>query len=196
MRRPEADWPALLDAAARDCVRVLSTVPDDDFARHAHGLQWSCRTTLDHVVEGLLGYAALLTSGAEHRWTSLLGMLRPGLPLEHCLEGVATTATLLSRAVATATPDARGWHPWGMSDAAGFAAMGVTELTMHTHDMTRALDVAWQPDPEHCAPVVERLFPDAPEHAEPDELLLWCTGRKALPGVARRESWQWRGGVW
>lgn len=183
------DWPELLDAAAHDCVQVLSTLPEDAFSQRAHGLEWSCRATLDHIVEGLLGYAALLATGAEHRWTSLLGTLRPGLPLEHCLEGVATTATLLSRTVA-ANPDARAWHPWGTSDASGFAAMGITELTMHTHDITLALGVSWRP--ERCAPVVARLFPDAPTHPDPFALLLWCTGRGELPDVPRRDRWQWR----
>ena len=187
------DWPALIDATAHDCVQVLGKLPEEDFSRRAHGLEWSCRTTLDHVVEGLLGYTALLATGAEHRWTSLLGTLRPGLPLEHCLEGVATTAALLSRVVATSGPDARAWHPWGTSDASGFAAMGITELAMHTYDITRAHGVEWRP--EHCAPVVERLFPDAPKYSDPVALLLWCTGRGELPGVPRRESWQWHGAV-
>lgn len=182
------DWPALLDAAADDCVQVLSTLPEDGFSRRANGLEWSCRATLDHVVEGLLGYTALLTTRATRRWTSLLGTLRPGLPLEHCLEGVTTAATVLSRTVA-AHPDARAWHPWGTSDAAGFAAMGITELTMHTHDITQAFGVDWRP--ERCASVVERLFPDAPWHSDPSALLLWCTGRSELPGVPRREHWQW-----
>jgi hypothetical protein len=186
------DWPTLLDAAAEDCVRALATLPEAGFTRRAHGLEWSGRETLDHVVEGLLGYTALLATRAESRWTSLLGSLRPGLPLEHCLEGITTTATLLSRTVAASPPDARAWHPWGTSDAAGFAAMGITELTMHTHDITGA---QWRPDPEHCAPVVERLFPDAPHHADPVALLLWCTGRSDLPGVPRREKWQWHGQV-
>jgi hypothetical protein len=73
--------------------------------------------------------------------------------------------------------------------------MGVTELTMHTHDITQSLDAAWRPDPEHCAPVVERLFPSAPRHPDPVELLLWCTGRGELPEVPRREQWQWHGEV-
>ncbi|GAA3643259.1 hypothetical protein GCM10022267_32280 [Lentzea roselyniae] len=186
------DWSTLLDATTDDCVRVLGTLPEDGFSRHANGLNWSCRVTLDHVVEGLLGYTALLTTRAERRWTSLHGSLRAE-SLEHCLEGVATAATLLSRTVAAATPDARAWHPWGTSDAAGFAAMGITELTMHTHDITRAFGVEWRS--EHCAPVVERLFPDAPRHSDPFALLLWCTGRGELPGVPRREQWQWYGAV-
>ncbi|MEV6241893.1 hypothetical protein [Lentzea sp. NPDC051838] len=182
------DWPGLLDATAHDCAKVLGTLPEDGFSRRATGLDWSCRVTLDHVVEGLLGYTALLTTRAERRWTSLLGSLRPGLPLEHCLEGLTTTAKLLSHAVAT-NPDARAWHPWGPSDATGFAAMGITELAMHTHDITQAFGVDWRP--EHCAPVIERLFPDAPQHSDAVELLLWCTGRAELPGVPRQEKWQW-----
>ena len=42
------EWPALLEATARECVEVLRELPDDGFSRRANGLEWSCRATLDH----------------------------------------------------------------------------------------------------------------------------------------------------
>ncbi|MCO1575318.1 hypothetical protein M8C13_06035 [Crossiella sp. SN42] len=187
-------WPTLLDTAANDSFATLTTVADADWTRRADGLDWSCRTTLDHLVEGLLCYTAQLGTGAADSWTALLGGLRPDAPIRDCLAGVRAAAALLSAAVRHADPADRGWHPWGVADAAGFAAMGVVELTAHTGDLARALGVGWRPDPGVCAAAVDRLFPEAPE-GDPVAVLWWCTGRGELPGHPRRRSWQWRGGV-
>lgn len=82
------------------------------------------------------------------------------------------------------------WH-WGPCDPAGFAAMGVAELLLHTYDIARGLRLPWRPPPGLCAPVLSRLFPDAPQ-GPPTEVLLWSAGRIALPGRPRRASWSWR----
>ena len=104
---------------------------------------------------------------------------------------VRACAGLLAAAVDAAPPDARAWH-WGPCDPAGFAAMGVAETLLHTHDITLGLAVPWQPPQRLSALVLRRLFPDAPAGAAP-EVLLWMTGRGELPGRARRTSWSWRG---
>jgi hypothetical protein len=49
-----------------------------------------------------------------------------------------------------------------MSDAAGFAAMGVAEALVHTYDITQGLGVAWLPPEPLCQLVVARLLPDSP----------------------------------
>ncbi|GAA2889703.1 hypothetical protein [Nonomuraea rubra] len=73
--------------------------------------------------------------------------------------------------------------------------MGMVELLVHGLDIGRALDLGWRP-PEHlCAPAVRRLFPEAPDGADATEVLLWCTGRAELPGLGRRDRWQWDGAV-
>jgi hypothetical protein len=84
-------------------------------------------------------------------------------------------------------PDLRAWH-WGPTDATGFAALGVDEVLVHTWDITRGLAVDWRPPPDLSAAVLDRLFPDAPP-GDPADVLLWCTGRIALPGRPRLTSW-------
>ena len=103
---------------------------------------------------------------------------------------VRACAGLLAAAVDAAPPDTRAWH-FGPCDPAGFAAMGVAETLLHTHDITLGLGVPWQPPQRLSALVLRRLFPDAPDGAAP-EVLLWMTGRGDLPGRARRNSWIWR----
>jgi len=68
---------------------------------------------------------------------------------------------MLRLAVASASKDARAWHPYGTSDPEGFVAMGIVEVLVHTHDIARGLDIDWAPPEELCRPVLLRLFPDA-----------------------------------
>ncbi|MFJ1755134.1 hypothetical protein [Kitasatospora sp. NPDC088134] len=90
-------------------------------------------------------------------------------------------------------PGLRAWH-WGPTDPTGFAAMGVAEILLHTHDIATGLGLDWTPPAGPSAAVLARLFPDAPTGtgADPAAVLLWCTGRTALPGLPRRTSWVWR----
>ena len=101
---------------------------------------------------------------------------------------------LLRLAVSAAPPTARAWHPYGTSDADGFAAMGITETLVHTYDIARGLGLSWSPPAEPSAAVLSRLFPQAPA-GDPAEVLLWCTGRIALDGRPRRTEWRWASSV-
>ncbi|MFE8963741.1 hypothetical protein [Streptomyces iakyrus] len=73
--------------------------------------------------------------------------------------------------------------------------MGVLELVVHGRDIAQAVGVDYTPSDALAAPVVERLFPDAPTGHAPADTLLWCTGRAALPGLPRRGAWRWDGRV-
>jgi hypothetical protein len=68
--------------------------------------------------------------------------------------------------------------------------MGVVETLVHTYDIALGLGLDWRPPARLCAPVLARLFPDAPP-GDPSALLLWCTGRITLDGRPRREQWRW-----
>ncbi|MFE9043392.1 hypothetical protein ACFYOG_21140 [Streptomyces sp. NPDC007818] len=190
-----ASWPDLLDAATDDCLAALLAGAGQDRSRPAHDLDWTCRATLDHLALGLTGYTGLLVARPRDRYVTLFASLDPQAPVPACLEGLRIAASLLASTVRDSPPDARAWHPWGHSDPAGFAAMGITELVVHTYDVTRALGVAWTPRDGLAAAVLGRLFPDAPRGHGPADTLLWCTGRVPLPGLPRRAEWQWDGGV-
>ncbi|WP_307826800.1 maleylpyruvate isomerase N-terminal domain-containing protein [Streptomyces pactum] len=193
---PAADlWADLLRTAAEDCLAALGRGADRDWAHPAYGLDWSCRETLDHLALGLVGYTGLLVARPTDRYITLLASLDPHAPVAGCLEGVGIAASLLASSVRDTPAGARAWHPWGHSDATGFAAMGITELVVHTYDITRALGVPWTPPDDLLPPVLTRIFPDAPAGHRPFGTLLWCTGRGPLPGLPRRTRWQWDGTV-
>jgi DNA-binding transcriptional LysR family regulator len=102
----------------------------------------------------------------------------------------AACGRLLSVAVDGAGLGPVAWH-WGMSDAAGFAAMGVAEVLVHTYDITQGLGVAWLPSEPLSRLVAARLLPDSPS-GPASEVLLWATGRADLPGHRRVREWVWR----
>ena len=76
---------------------------------------------------------------------------------------------------------------------ARFAAMGVVEVLVHTHDVATGLDLAWAPPADLCRGALSRLFPGAPSAGEPWPTLLWATGRADLPGLPAQVSWTWDG---
>ncbi len=82
---------------------------------------------------------------------------------------------------------------YGTADADGFAAMGVVEALVHTHDILEGLGIRdFEPDPELCDHVLDRLFPHVPRAgAAPWPTLLWATGRAALPDRPRQTVWRW-----
>ena len=75
--------------------------------------------------------------------------------------------------------------------------MGAVEGLVHTWDISTALGGQWHPPASLSAPVIDRLFPDAPNVADVDAgaVLLWCTGRIALADHPRRASWRWYSAV-
>jgi hypothetical protein len=183
-----------VDAAA-SATRRLAPFTDRDWTRPAAGLEWTCRETLDHQVLGLVHYTALLTARPTDRFTALTAGLADGAPPAACLEGVATAAAICAAAVRDAPAGARAWHPWGTADGPGFAAMAVVELTVHAYDVAAAFGDTRPPEDGLAAPALRRLFPDAPGDAAPGEALLWCTGRRDLPGRPRPAAWRWAGNV-
>ncbi|ASO20468.1 hypothetical protein FHR81_004579 [Actinoalloteichus hoggarensis] len=188
-------WTELLAYATDDCLHALQEGAAGDWSRQAHGLDWSCRETLDHLALGLIGYAGLLLARPQDRYITLFASLDPEASITACLEGLRIAASFLGTAVRDTAVDVRAWHPWGHSDVTGFAAMGITELIVHTYDVTRALGVSWAPADDVSAAVLARLFPDAPVGHRPFDTLLWCTGRAALPGLPRTAEWRWHGSV-
>ncbi|MDX6356368.1 MAG: hypothetical protein QOF98_3271, partial [Streptomyces sp.] len=109
------------------------------------------------------------------------------------LQVLTACGALLVAMVRTTPPQVRAHHNFGVSDAEGFAAMGVVETLAHTYDLALGLGLTWEPPADVCARTLYRLFPDVPGGGEPWETLLWATGRAELPGRERRAEWRWYG---
>jgi hypothetical protein len=180
-----------VERAVAEMVRVLGPDAGADWSVPAGTLEWSCWTTAAHVAHDLIAYAGQVAGGPATRYLPFDLRVSPDAEPGDVLEIVTACGRLLAAAVDTARPDAAAWH-WGRCDPGGFAAMGVAETLLHTHDITCGLGLPWQPPPELSAGVLRRLFPDAPDDGDPTEVLLWMTGRAELDGRPRRTSWTWQ----
>lgn len=173
---------------ASACRRALRPVAEVDWDRPASDLEWSCRTTLVHILSALLYYAInLATRSTEPRPS---GQADPSLPVPELLDALEGRAALLAEMCAAAPPGARGAHDWGMADASGFAALACDELLVHTGDIAASLGMGFDPPREVCARVLARLFPWAPQGVDSWEALRWANGRGPM-GKRRRLSPDW-----
>lgn len=81
------------------------------------------------------------------------------------------------------------------TDPARWLAMGMVDGLVHTWDITSAPGSDWRPPAQLCTPAIARLFPNSPA-GDPSDVLLWCTGRIALPGLDRQgPDWRWDSAV-
>ncbi|OEU88397.1 hypothetical protein DB35_18985 [Streptomyces abyssalis] len=193
--------------AVRLAVAALSTGTGADWSVKAGSLEWDCWETVEHLNDDLFGYAAQLTPDNPPLTDSIpFGFTRrqPDGPAnvvfadrdagpEGLLRVMEACGSLLTAMVRTAPAELRAWHPYGVSDSAGFAAMGVVETLVHVHDVAQGIGVPWEPPEDLCRRVLVRLFPDVRVDAAPWPALLWATGRTDLPGHPRRTEWRWYG---
>jgi hypothetical protein len=184
----------------------FAVLPDDVWDGPALELAWTCRETAGHMADDLGGYAMQL-SGSRPPQEDDVELLEPpprraGGPrilfnpdpaagtggILRCLDA---TAGLLCSVVATADGK-RGYHPMGISDAAGFAAMGIVETAVHGYDILAAQQIPYAADAPVCARVVDRLFPHAVRSADPWQDLLRSCGRTP---ETRGAPWRWDSSV-
>lgn len=181
--------------AARLCRETLSPAAasgrEQDWERLAGDLEWSCRRTLDHIVDALAMYALhLATRAPERRPTIRNGDPTAGpADLLAIVEGMAAVLAVIANA---APPSARGFHGAGMADAEGFLAMGCEEIVIHTDDIAHGLGLPFQPPVELARRIQLRIFPWAPTDADPWSAVRWASGRAALPDRPRLgPDWYW-----
>jgi uncharacterized protein (TIGR03083 family) len=176
-----------LDEAVAEMVRALTPHESADWQRPAGTLDWSCWETAAHIAHDLLAYAGQLAARADSGYLPFDLVVRENASPHDLLRMAAGAGRLLSTTLAASDASARAWH-WGPTDPSGFAALGVNETLMHTHDIAEGLGIHWRPPESLCSAVLARLFPDAP-CGDPVQVLLWSTGRTDLPDRPRLSSW-------
>jgi hypothetical protein len=184
----------------------FALLPDDAWDRPALELAWTCRETAGHMMDDLGGYALQL-SGSRPPQDDYVELLEPppqraGGPriifypdpaagtrgILRCLDAAAG---LLCAVVAVADGK-RGYHPMGISDAAGFAAMGIVEVAVHAFDILASRQADYAADEAVCAKVLDRLFPEAVRTADAWPDLLASCGRTP---ETRGLPWRWDASV-
>ena len=181
-----------VEQAVAGAVAVLRTAVDRDWDEVRAGrLEWSCRYTAEHIASALTAYAEQLAGRGQHTRVPFGIVLDEGTGPSDVLAVISTAGALLAAAVRTTPPQVRAYHPLGDADREGFAAMGVTEVLLHTHDIAGGLGLRYEPPAELCEDVLGRIFPQVRPGPRPWPTLLWATGRGELPGRAPVAEWRW-----
>ncbi|WP_194819649.1 maleylpyruvate isomerase N-terminal domain-containing protein [Nocardia sp. XZ_19_385] len=194
-----------LDLAVQLAVSTLRAASPSAWDGKAGALEWDCWETVEHLSDDLFAYAVQLgpkTPPVDGHVPFVYERRRPGGPAnavhaDHksgpagLLQVLEASAALLVAMVRTTPPQTRAYHVFGVSDPEGFAAMGLVETLVHTHDLAQGLDLPWTPPADLCARALARLFPDTEASPDPWPTLLWATGRTDLPGRPRRTQWRW-----
>ncbi|MFJ3304531.1 GNAT family N-acetyltransferase [Streptomyces sp. NPDC086549] len=184
-----------VEEAVADCVAALRTVLDRDWTKVTAGrLEWSCHKTAEHIASDLIAYAGQLAGRAQDSYVPFEISLDEGTDNAGLLHVIETTGTLLATTVGTTPPDVRAWHPYPFrsADREGFAAMGIAEMLLHTHDIAEGLGISYTPSEELAESVLTWLFPHVQPGPAAWPTLLWATGRGELPGRAPVTEWRWR----
>ncbi|MFG3162157.1 GNAT family N-acetyltransferase [Streptomyces sp. NPDC048232] len=184
-----------VEEAVASAVALLRTAADRDWETARAGrLEWSCRYTAEHVAGDLIAYAGQLAGRATDAYVPFEITFDEGTDNEGVLHVIETTCALLAATLRTTPREVRAFHPYPYRSAnrEGFAAMGIAEVFLHTHDIAEGLGLAYEPPARLCADVLALLFPHVQPGTDPWRTLLWATGRGDLPGRAPVTEWRWR----
>ncbi|WP_432138817.1 MULTISPECIES: GNAT family N-acetyltransferase [unclassified Streptomyces] len=182
-----------VEAAVASCTGLLRTVTARDWAGTRAGrVEWSCRESAEHIAADLFTYAGRLAARAPARVPFRVAP-DDGTGNADVVDVIAVGGALLAATLRATPRSARAFHPYPFRSAnrEGFAAMGVAEVLLHTHDIAEGLGVPYEPPAGLCEGVLTRIFPRVRPAAAPWPALLWATGRGDLPGRAPVTEWRW-----
>ncbi|MCE9622654.1 MAG: maleylpyruvate isomerase N-terminal domain-containing protein [Actinomycetia bacterium] len=185
----------MLDGAAvrevlRDCIALLASTTDRDWNTNVPGLDLTVAQVVAHIADTCLWYAIDLAAAGSDLKIVEHKVNPSGAPAD-LVEAMRTYATIVASVIDSTPPDVRGFHPFGMADPCGFAAMACDEMLIHTDDAARGLGLTFEPNRDLVEQVLRRLFPWVEVEADPWQLLQWANGRTAFEGHPKLERWRW-----
>jgi uncharacterized protein (TIGR03083 family) len=185
-----------LEAASASMLATLLPAAGRPWSGPAGTLEWDCWHTAEHIGDCLLSYAGQLAARPATRYVRFTASADQDASPAEVLEFAQAGAGILAATVRTASPRLRAYHPTGMADPEGFAAMGCVEALLHGQDIARGLGLRLDPPRDLCDRVLARLFPHAAAGLtgiDSWDALQWATGRVQLPGRPQLTQWRWQG---
>ncbi|GHH30710.1 acetyltransferase [Streptomyces lanatus] len=184
--------------AVASCAAMLRTAADLDWEGAKAGrLDWSCHKTAFHIAEDLIAYAGQLAGRAQDDYVPFEITLDDGTDNQGIIHVIETTGVLFATTLRTTPPDVRAFHPYPFRSAnrEGFAAMGIAEVLLHTHDIAEGLGLTYEPPAVLPQFVLTTIFPHVKPGPDHWRTLLWATGRADLPGRPPVTEWRWNNNI-
>jgi uncharacterized protein (TIGR03083 family) len=144
--------------AASVCSAALEKVGSERWSTDIPDLNWTVARAVAHAAESCLWYAIDFAA----RGTDLLTVehqVRFDREPSRLVATVRTYVSILADVLDSAPDAQRGFHPMGLADRSGFAAMACDELLVHTWDAANALGVGFDPPVGLAEATLLRLFP-------------------------------------
>ena len=137
--------PEEFDRVALESVRALRSTVAEDWSQDALALDWTCRTTVDHVIDCVFSYAMQLAAraaGGFLPFPELHAMVEASN--DQMLDGLDAVARMLHDLAVCA--------PEGTVASDGVLSLAVTdwcsraayEIALHTYDVMAGLGYKWQ----------------------------------------------------
>jgi uncharacterized protein (TIGR03083 family) len=175
---------------ARECAEFLGPLDDDDWTQPIEDMTWTVAKAVAHISGGLLWYSNDLSAGLPELDTMDVHIKVDAAPAA-LVRSLLSFANLLACVIDGSGADDRGYHPAGIADAPGFAAMACDEMLIHTADAARGLGRDFRPSGDLAGSTLRRLFPWAPADVDAWEGLKWANGRVEVDGLGRLSQWRW-----
>src|SRR4051812_8459977 len=179
-----------LRTALGTCLATIEPLTGRDWNVPVPDQTWTAADVAEHIALGNLWYAIDLAAAGVDTPAKLT--MKPEATPSDVVTAIRTTTSMLADLIDLAPAERRGYHPFGMADPAGFAAMGCDEVLVPTCDTASALGVTFVADNALAARVLARLCPEVAPEPNPWLALLWANGRLALPERPIRRHWQWK----
>src|ERR1035441_3330540 len=124
-----------LDAAISCVMSGLLPLTDRDWSVRAGTLEWDCWHTAEHIGDCLLSYAWQLAVQPTARYVRAIATAEKDASPAEAGEVAVAVGGVLPWMVRSSPEHVRAYHPAGMADPEGFAAIGCHEALLHGNDV-------------------------------------------------------------
>ena len=131
---------------ADELAEVLQPTINLDWEIKTPDLDWTQSQTAIHTMRACLEYSYQVVGKRIDTYQPVLFEKKDKATPPEYLPMITTAARVLEKVVKDSDPSDRAWHAYGISDAVGFAAMGVVEVSVHTYDLAKGFGIDFIPN--------------------------------------------------
>jgi uncharacterized protein (TIGR03083 family) len=125
--------------------RVLRELVDADWSAHAGSLDWSCRQTLDHVIDCVFSYTMQLAARAASGFLPFNELhAAAAASADELLVGFRAVAQMFYDVARNAPPGAVASDGVLLLSVDDWCARAAYEVALHTYDIATGLGAPWR----------------------------------------------------